>query len=141
MSLTYPGYPNATHYSPHFSRAELDCHCGCKTPPEVEHNLATLALNLEVLRTKAGHALSPSNAYRCLARNTAAGGKPKSYHMQGKAADVTCAPTHADVDKLATIAEQVPAFKAGGIGRYYDGHGFFVHVDFGPRVWRGINGV
>jgi uncharacterized protein YcbK (DUF882 family) len=134
-------YPNATHYSEHFSRVELDCHCGCKTPLAVAQNLAILATHLEELRAIAGHALTPNCAYRCPKRNAEVGGKPGSFHMQGKAADINCAPTHTAVDTFARLAEKVPAFKAAGIGRYYDGHGFFVHVDFGPRYWRGINGV
>ena len=41
-------YPTPTHYSAHFSRRELDCHCGCDAPPGAEKNLAKLAHALGV---------------------------------------------------------------------------------------------
>lgn len=135
-----PTFPNKTHYSAHFSRAELDCHCGCKTPPGVAANLALLAISLEALRASVGHALSVNCGYRCAKQNAAVGGAAGSFHMQGKAADIDGGGTHAGVDALADHAQRIPAFRQGGVGRYYEGHGLFVHVDYGNRIWRGING-
>lgn len=140
-------FPNATHYSPHFSRAELDCgkdgpyRCNCVTPPAVQKNLAALAQFLEALRALAGRGLTINCAYRCPRRNAAVGGAKGSYHLLGRAADIDCLGSGLEVDRLAKLAEKVPAFKKAGIGRYYQGHGLFVHVDFGMRFWRGINGV
>lgn len=125
-------YPNATHYSPHFSRVELNCHCGCKTPPLVAANLAITATNLETVRAlRGGRPMSISNAYRCPARNASVNGAKDSRHMYGKAVDVYAdTTTAASVDALAALAEQVPSYHKGGIGRYYNGHGFFVHMDW-----------
>lgn len=124
-------YPNATHYSEHATRKELDCHCGCKTPPEVERELVLTAHAFEQLRIFHGNTpLSISNGYRCATQNASVGGKPNSAHMRGLALDVTApAPTAQAVDHLAAKAEGVAAFHAGGIGRYYNEHGFFVHCD------------
>lgn len=133
-------FPNATHYSPHFSRAELNCGCGCSTPLGVQRNLELLALRLEELRACAGHALHVNCAYRCPKRNAAVGGASHSFHLVGLAADIDGGGTRAGVDALADAAMKIPAFRAAGIGRYYEGHGLFVHVDIGDRLWRGVNG-
>lgn len=116
-------FPNATHYTAHFSRRELACKCGCKTPPAVEANLALLAIELEALRALVGGPLTVTNAYRCPAHNAAIGGAPNGQHPKGNAADVvtrTLSPK-----RLAALAEKVPAFRNGGIGTYPS----FVHVD------------
>ena len=135
-------YPNTTHYSEHFKRSELDCNCGCKTPPEIEKNLIKLAGLLEELRRLAGRGLSPNCGYRCPAHNATLPGAAKaSYHMKGLAADIDCsAGGRREVDRLAKLASRITAFRVAGIGVYYEGHGLFVHVDFAPRFWRGVNG-
>lgn len=133
-----PTFPNATHYSKHFTRKELDCHCGCPTPPEVQRELAILAGHLEELRELAGRPLSPNCGHRCRKQNRRVGGAPASFHMKGQAGDIDCLGSAKEVDHLAQLAELVPAFRAAGIGRYYNEHGFFVHVDFGSRFWRGV---
>lgn len=134
-------YPNATHYSEHFSRKELNCRCGKIPPPSVQAELVKQAAALEKLRTLARRSLPVNSGWRCDACNKAAGGAPKSFHRTGQATDIDCLMSRAEVDRLAKLAEQVPEFKGCGIGRYYDEHGFFVHVDRGNRYWRGINGV
>jgi len=115
-------YPTATHYSEHFTRRELDCHCGCDAPAAVERELALTAAELEKLRALVGMPLHINSGYRCPTYNKAIGGAPKSQHMQGKAADVSarCSPTY-----VAMAAEKVPAFDNGGICRYAG----FTHVD------------
>lgn len=121
-------YPSATHYSPNFTKAELDCKCGCKTPPRIAVELGKLARDLEVLRAKLGRPLGVLSGYRCPAHNKAVGGARLSQHMTGKAADikVPAGSQHAYVD----AAKKVPAFRSGGIGVYANGG---VHVD--RRGW------
>lgn len=135
-------YPNATHYSPHFSRRELDCRCGCKTPPDVERELAILARDgLEPLRELAGEPLLVNCAYRCPPHNAAVGGVSGSFHTLGKATDLDRRRQgRAGVERLATLAAKVPAFARAGIGRYFEQTGLFVHVDRGDRYWRGVDG-
>ena len=133
-------YPNETHYSPHFSRAELRCGCGCATPLGVDRNLERLALRLEELRTAAGRPLHVNCAYRCPSRNKTVGGAPASFHLVGLAADIDAGGSRKGVDELYEAAMKVPAFRVAGIGRYYEKKGLFVHVDIGNRLWRGIDG-
>lgn len=133
---TAPGpvtYPTATHYSEHFTRAELDCKCGCTTPPIVARKLARLASNLELLRTILGR-VPVVSAYRCPARNREVGGASDSRHMRGEAADLNMNELRRDgyaQDEIFNAAERVPAFAGGGIGVYLNGG---VHVDI--RGWR-----
>ena len=127
-------YPNATHYSEHFSHKELNCHCGCKTPAAVELNLTNLATNLERLRVLVGGPLSINDAYRCVSENKRVGGVMNSQHLFGKAADIdTGSLSNA---AFAALAAKVPLFNLGGIGMYPSQH--FVHVDYrsnGPARW------
>lgn len=128
-------YPNATNYSAHFTRAELDCRCGCPTPPTVATNLQDTAVHLEELRRANGGPLHIDDAYRCPTRNTAVGGVKDSQHLLGKAVDVSAAGI--GVAQLAKLAEEVPAFFNGGIGQYPGED--FVHVDWrvGAARWSG----
>ena len=124
-------YPNSTHYSPNFSKREMDCKCGCTTPTVVYHNLAALTLELEKLRAIVGHPLAVVSGFRCAKHNLAVGGKAQSQHLTGKAADLVCKKaTPALVKECAT---KVPSFNHGGIGLYPT----FTHVDIGPgpRRW------
>lgn len=124
-------YPNKTHYTEHFSRRELDCHCGCDAPPSVEKNLTALAIELERLRKQLGNVpLHINSGYRCPAYNKKIGGAPQSQHMLGKAADLsgrTVRPL-----QIRDAASVVPSFRAGGIGLYDT----FCHVDIRPTIAR-----
>lgn len=131
-------YPNATHYSPHFTRKELDCGCGCKTPPAVEKELALLAVDLEQLRKEAGgFPITATNAYRCPKRNAQVGGATRSEHLFGHAADLV----HAVLSPkaLAEKAMRIPRFKAGGIIQYPKQG--FLHVDRGVGAHRPYHAV
>ncbi|RJO67433.1 MAG: DUF882 domain-containing protein [Myxococcales bacterium] len=118
--------------SPHFARSEMQCHCGC--------NKCIVCVDLldalEDLRERVGWPLVVNSAYRCPEHNAAVGGKPKSKHLEGIAADVCC--RNLSVDDLARAAETIPAFRRGGIGKYPKKG--FVHVDVrrnGPARWVG----
>ncbi|MEK9723945.1 MAG: D-Ala-D-Ala carboxypeptidase family metallohydrolase [Rhodospirillaceae bacterium] len=129
--MTETRYPNSTHFSPNFSKRELECKCGCETPAVIYHNLAALALELEKLRAAVGHPISVVSGFRCAKHNLAVGGKSQSQHLSGKAADLVCkAMSPAEVKKKA---EAHPPFRNGGIGLYPT----FTHVDLGPgpRRW------
>jgi uncharacterized protein YcbK (DUF882 family) len=125
-------YPTATHYSPHFTRAELNCkgpECRGKQPPAaIQTNLGKLARDLEQLRDELGHPLSVLSGYRCPAHNANVGGASQSQHMQGTAADLNVPP--GAQARFEAAANRVPAFRAGGIGVYSNGG---VHVD--RRGW------
>lgn len=126
-------YPNKTHYSPNYSRKELDCKCGCTTPRSIQANLAALARNLELMRRAYGNPIPVISGYRCPAYNKRIGGASRSQHMQGRAADLASSPIKQSA--LIRAARKVPAFARGGIGEYPAGG---VHVDIrpnGPAYW------
>ncbi len=123
-----------SNYSQHFTLKELDCHCGCVTPPHIAKNLANLAQSLESLRTRLGGVpLHVNSGYRCPAYNARIGGAKESQHMSGKAADLSG--KSVSPAKIAQHAELIPSFRNGGIGRYK----FFTHVDIrdGAARWNG----
>ena len=57
---------------------------------ELIRNLTTLANRLQVIRDKLGP-ITITSGYRDPRVNAAVGGKPKSYHLRGMAADITVA--------------------------------------------------
>lgn len=115
----------------HFDSSEFRCKCGCGMgdwlmAPE-------LVQGLQELRELIGQPIVINSAYRCPSHNAEVGGVPDSYHTQGYAADISVKGMTAM--KLASYAEQIPAFRDGGIGVYFTKH--FVHVDVGRRRrWR-----
>lgn len=123
-------YPTKTHYSEHFTRAELQCKCGCEPSAAVEANLTELAKDLELMRLELG-AMSIVSGHRCRARNDAVGGARDSRHIYGEAADL--AVPNGKQAEYVKAAEKVPAFRNGGIGVYPHGG---VHVDHRPWIAR-----
>lgn len=122
----------ATHYTRNFSRRELACKCGCKpTPTGIDANLQRLANALQELRDLAGVPLVVTSGYRCPRHNQAIKGARSSQHTLGLAADVWS--KYMTPAELADLAERVPAFANGGIGRYSR----WVHVDIrsGKARW------
>lgn len=106
--------------SKNFHLREFDCHCN-RTDCIVTYVSTELVQALELLRVEAGP-ITINDAYRCLFHNVIVGGKEHSQHLLGKAADIKSAfgPV-----VTAALAEEVPAFRDGGIGRYRT----FTHVD------------
>ena len=70
--------------SAHFCSSEFSCRCGCGfqlVDPE-------LIAVLERIRLHAGNPISINSGCRCSAHNKKVGGKDKSLHLSGKAADI-----------------------------------------------------
>ena len=126
-------FPTMSRYSPNFTKIELNCKCGCKTPANIEANLTRLAEQLELLRRHIGLPLQVTSGYRCEEHNRLCGGAPESQHTQGLAADGWVrGKTPAQVRDAAL---RVSLFRMGGIGLYKG----WVHVDIranGPARWR-----
>jgi len=121
-----------TRYSLNFTKAELNCKCGCKTPANIEANLARLADELEKLRHLIGLPIQVSSGYRCPEWNRLCGGAPESQHQYGLAADVWV--RGRTPGQIKKAAEFITAFRLGGIGLYRG----WVHVDIrsgGPARW------
>lgn len=118
-------YPTSSHYSRHFPKSELDCKCGCVTPPAVARELVETAYQLEKMRDElGGKPLNVISGYRCERHNKAIGGASQSQHRYGTAADVKV--PSGEQKRYVAAAERVPAFEQGGIGVYPNGG---VHVD------------
>ena len=115
-------YPKASQQrlTDHFGILEFHCHCAYTTCTFTYID-TDLLLALEELRQIVGP-LRVLSGFRCSAYNHAVGGKPGSYHMLGKAVDVSakCKPSY-----LAFQAEGLSIFRSGGVGKYFS----FVHLD------------
>ena len=70
---------------------------------EVVANLKLLAQGLERVRLLTGHALEISSGYRCAELNRRVGGAHNSQHVQGLAADFTCAAFGPPVELIKAI--------------------------------------
>lgn len=114
--------------SAHFSAAEFRCRCG---RPECQARVLpspALIEALERLRARVGMPIRITSGLRCTEHNARCGGAPRSFHMQGLAADLM-------VDgftgpRLAEEARQVDDIT--GIGEYPNR----VHVDVRPGTAR-----
>lgn len=83
---------------------------------------------LQTLRHLLARPLIITSGFRCRTHNKIAGGRPRSYHTRGMAADILChQPEH--MEELIEAASDISA--VGGIGRYSKRR--FVHLDVRPR--------
>lgn len=88
---------------------------------------------LQALREQLARPLILTSGYRCNSYNKIIGGRPRSYHTRGMAADVMCQDL-AQLEELAQAAAEHPA--VGGLGRYPLRR--FVHLDVRPRRDAGL---
>lgn len=113
--------------SEYFSRREFACKgwwcCAHTSVPDDR-----LVEALEDYRALVGVRIAPSSAFRCLRHNRRVGSKDSSEHVWGRAVDIHTL-AGMTVDEMAAAAEEVEAFRAGGIGLYDWG----IHVDVRPR--------
>ncbi|PXF60098.1 MAG: peptidase M15 [Deltaproteobacteria bacterium] len=119
--------------SKNFSRHEFACRCCGRT--KINQRLVDA---LQELRDLTGEPVRISSGYRCPEHNQAIGGATRSQHLLGTAADiVVIGMTPAEMYRLA---EDVEAFRNGGIGVYPDKG--FIHVDVrdGRARWGQLDG-
>lgn len=111
--------------SEHFDEAEFKCRCcgEVKIDPK-------LISKLECLRAAIGNRpIFINSGYRCPKHNKSVGGATKSFHMEGKAADIRVS---VNMEELGKMSDRI--FQLGGMGIYKT----FIHVDLGPtRRWLG----
>ena len=119
--------------SRNFSKHEFTCRCCGRI--EINPRLVDA---LQELRDLAGLPVRVTSGYRCPDHNRAVGGAKQSQHLLGNAADIVV--KGRSVAEMHTLAEQVPAFRDGGIGVYPEQG--FVHVDVraGRARWGRIDG-
>jgi len=125
--------------SEHFGRWEFRCQCedtwrdwGCGGIAIADSRLIEA---LEELRGVINLPLIITSGFRCRKWNAKIGGSETSKHMLGLAADVLC-PPGTTVDEFASMAELVPLFCDGGIGKYSNPDR--LHLDVrsdGPKRW------
>lgn len=102
-----------------FARKEFACKCGCG----FDTTDAELLTVLKELKKDFGYRVVILNcACRCSRHNASVGGKPKSQHLFGKAADIRV--MGASPDKVADYLDEKYPDKYG-IGRYQT----FTHID------------
>lgn len=109
-----------------FTLEEFNCRDGTPVPKELLPNVRILANNLQILRDYLGEPIHVNSGYRTPAYNKKVGGKPKSQHLQAKAADITV--KSKSPRQLLAIVEKLIAqgkLKFGGVGLYPG----FLHLD------------
>lgn len=107
--------------SDHFDSNEFKCKC-CGQLPKGGMNPELIAL-LEDIRAKLDKPISITSGYRCESHNMKCGGKPKSQHMLGNAADIQVSGVSAA--EVHMFIEHNFYKRAVGLGKYPS----FTHVD------------
>ncbi len=115
------------YLSPHFKRSEFACRCGCGFGLGDGDVDPRLVAALEEFRRRLGDVpVIVNSGCRCAAHNARTpGAVAGSLHVKGKAADVRVKAWRPS--GLALVAEEVEAFRNGGIGVYH--RLGFVHLD------------
>lgn len=104
--------------TPHFTRKELECKCGCgKDTVDVE-----LAKVLNLCRLHFNKPVKVTSGNRCKKHNKAVGGKKNSLHLVSKAADIKVKDVSAK--KVQSYFKSMYPDKYG-IGSYKT----FTHID------------
>lgn len=118
--------------SQHFTSQEFACGCAnCQGQPSAREPMNyKFVKRLQVMREIFGQAMVISSGYRCPEHNRAVGGVAGSYHVRGRAADISLA---SSADRYELLGAAIKAgFTGIGIGAT------FLHVDdrdTTPVVW------
>lgn len=115
--------------TPHFTKAELTCKCGCGMLPE-----QSFMDKVEKLRMSVGFALPVTSAARCPDHNAKVSGTGRTGpHTTGRAIDFGI-----DGSRAYAVLSAAIAMGFTGIGVNQKGGGSFIHIDdltsVGPRT-------
>jgi uncharacterized protein YcbK (DUF882 family) len=102
--------------SPHFTRAEFCCSCGCG----FDTVDAELLNCLEYIREHFGEPVTINSGCRCPDYNAEVGGSENSQHLYGRAADISVK----DIP-VSEVYELANNMEVGGLGEYDT----FTHID------------
>lgn len=109
-----------------FHRKEFDCKDGTQVPSYYLKNLSELANNLQVLRNEINKPITITSGWRTHSHNDKINGKPSSFHLTAKAADITVPDMKmADLKKVIERLIMENRMKPGGLKAYKT----FVHYD------------
>lgn len=102
-----------------FSTREFRCHDGTDVPERFYADTQLLMEQLEVLREHFGKPIHIMSGYRSPAHNRRKGGRKKSRHLRGQAADIQVDGVDPG-DVADAIAQLIAAgrMEQGGLGRY-----------------------
>ena len=106
-----------------FQYKEFDCHgSGCCSTTIIDKKLVEY---VQQIRDHFGKPVTITSPYRCEVHNSRVGGATKSYHMQGRAADIVVQGVSSR--EVAKYAESIGIL---GIGLYETSKdGYFTHID------------
>lgn len=109
--------------APNFQYKEFDCQGkGCCSTTVIDEKLVAY---VQQIRDHFGKPITITSPYRCETHNRRVGGATKSYHMQGKAADIVVQGVSSR--EVAKYAESIGIL---GIGLYEtSADGYFTHID------------
>ena len=114
---------DSAQISKNFQYKEFDCHgSGCCSTTIIDEKLVEY---VQRIRDHFGKPVTITSPYRCEVHNRRVGGATKSYHMQGKAADIVVQGVSSR--EVAKYAESIGIL---GIGLYEtSADGYFTHID------------
>lgn len=114
---------DSAQISKNFQYKEFDCHGkGCCSTTIIDEKLVEY---VQRIRDHFGKPVTITSPYRCEVHNKRVGGATKSYHMQGKAADIVVQGVSSR--EVAKYAESIGIL---GIGLYEtSADGYFTHID------------
>lgn len=75
-------------YKPRFFKP-VEWRCKCCQDQSKHPFSEALLVYLDLLRAAHGAPITITSGYRCVAKNAAVGGSPRSYHLTGRAVDIT----------------------------------------------------
>jgi len=111
--------------TPHFHLKEFACSCCGKIP--VDNKFQELAEELEKVRKVINKPIKIISGYRCPTNNSIVGGAANSYHLTGRAADISSGDmTGMELYKAVFISGA--RFTGVGIKE------FAIHLDIGERL-------
>lgn len=115
----------AVTYKPrYFSPSELRCKCSKCGLAGYEHIDPKVLELADEIRAACNFPLRINSSVRCRLHNVAVGGAPRSYHLAGKALDLS--PIPATNQRLAVLQDAADHFNPCGGVIFYES---FVHVD------------
>ena len=113
-----------------FKKEEFDSKDGAEMPREVLENIKMLSKYVQLIRNEIGVQLVINSGYRSPQHNAKVGGVKNSYHVQGKARDLSSKKI-TPKQLYDTIIKLIKAgiVYNGGVGLYDT----FVHYDIGEK--------